>query len=324
MRRAVIFGILTMQFAVMTEAWAQAGSQCNAALTVTGRNELLRVSESDRRAYFYRQVCQSQATSAGFSFESVKVALGLTYSSQQQYCEAERSQWENYQFDYLQTSTVVEKALDSWLACLKLTRSGIIMTPQLEPTRLILDLERGGRARGVVRGVVATAGTVCKGHLPNRNGGATTSQVLSDSINFQLPTDETWTVICDRTALPSAVQPDAVVYPATTITLDTTEGAFSMTLEQSPLATERWANEISSTLAALRTDLTAHGALLSALQASKLSSAQLSNNHEVTWHYINDWVECPEGWVLYRVGTGSQYFNGEIRGSCRQLVPIKP
>jgi len=252
MRVSHIVTSMAALLAILGSCQMAAAEPCAGAITVTGRNELLKVSESDRRALFYHQVCKAESSDTGITFEYAKVALGFSHSNKQQYCEAEESQWAAYQFDYFRTSTVVEAALDSWLACIRLTRSGILLTPKIEPTRLILTLERASKAKGIIRGVSSTAGTTCKGHLPNRKNSGTQSQVLTDSISYQLPVDEAWAVICDRQPRASSIQVGAMVYPETTITIDTTEGGFSITLDEAPLGSEKWANSISSEISELK------------------------------------------------------------------------
>lgn len=231
---------------------AQTIDQCTPVLALTGRNDLLSIKEADRRAYFYKQLCKSSSSDASLTFRKAKATLGFSYASQEEFCQSERAASESHEMDFLKTSLVVEKALEAWSACVKLARAGLIITPHANPTRLTLAIERGGKGEGVVRSLYADAGTSCEGQLASFTGQK--AQTLGKNINFPIPLNSTWNVICDRRAIPSTPQ-GSLAYPRTTITLDTTEGPFSLTLDPEPLAPSRWANEIRELITRLQADL---------------------------------------------------------------------
>ena len=156
----------------------------------------------------------------------------------------------------LRTSIVVEKAIDSWLACKDLYKAGLRIKPRVEPTVLIISLARNGPGQGILRGVKATAGTICKGSLPVAGGPAKDS-LLGATVNFTLPAVGMWNIVCERTPVTSAAMRGARRYPETNVILDTTEGPFSMTLPEAPEAEERWASEIGARIGVLEANVRA-------------------------------------------------------------------
>ena len=235
-------------------AWAGVET-CGVVLSLTGRNELEQVSNDEIRAYMYRNVCSSSATGvdSDIAFAKAKVALNFSYTNKTEYCSTEKSQYEHFQFNYLRTSSVVEKALDSWLQCATLFADGIEVAPQYTPTALNLAVKRRGTAKGVIRGLIADAGTSCKGYI-KRKSSSPKEIVLGANLNFQLPVDEVWTVHCERAGQDSQAVPGSKLYPETTVTLDTTNGPFSVTLPQTAKGAETWASAIDAKFNILKTE----------------------------------------------------------------------
>jgi hypothetical protein len=85
--------------------------------------------------------------------------------------------------------------------------------------------------------------------------GKSKSSVLGPNINFALPPADSWVVICDRASQPSLVAQGRRYYPETNVTLDTTEGAFPITLPEEPLAAEVWATAIRRRIDKLSQDM---------------------------------------------------------------------
>jgi hypothetical protein len=271
---------------------AQAGPEgCAAALTQTGRNELLQISQRDRRAYFWHQVCSANATDVEGNFQKAAITLGLSYKSSSEYCEAERSEFASYDFDYTRASTVVEKALDSWLACIRLWRNGILLTPRVAPESLVLTLERGSKGVGQVNRVIADAGTICTAVI------GSTEKRLSGVINYVLPNDKTWNINCVRKAVPSSTMVGATVLPATTVTLDTSEGAFSLTLDAAPRGPESWATNIDQQIRNLAQRINDVDTFSHSRAPMKLGRSSCEN---VQWGdcTVGGWADCPEGKYL--------------------------
>ena len=102
-----------MLFLVSSATIRGQNDPCAAVLTATGRNEFRNVQESDLRAYFYKQTCGNKATDPGLSFAAAQTSLGLSYSSRDEYCNAEQSQNAQHYFNYQATSMVVEKSLEA-------------------------------------------------------------------------------------------------------------------------------------------------------------------------------------------------------------------
>src|SRR5215210_670776 len=138
------------QFLITTLALLLAGpalaqpNECSIALTAAGRNNLLSISKSDLEAFHYKRVCENTNTNANLNtegeyFKVAKGMLGFGYSNSREYCEAERSKYSNYNYQYTQTSTVVEEALKNWLECIRLSRLGITVTPQVYKERAVID-----------------------------------------------------------------------------------------------------------------------------------------------------------------------------------------
>lgn len=229
-------------------AGPSAGDRCRPALTDTGRNELLEISQDEREAYHYRRACGSTSVDAAGEFQKAQLVLGLTYASRQEYCDAQAAKYRSYVFDYTATSTVVEKALQVWLECVRINDAGIVATPIIEPEQFTLTLARGSLTTGSVNWVRANAGTKCFGKL----GGKLSP--IKENINLKLPEAEAWTLVCDRQAIDSAAVVGAKVYPATIITVDTAVGAFQMRLPEEQVGPERWASDIARRLAALESN----------------------------------------------------------------------
>lgn len=248
-----------------------AGARCAVALTETGRNRLLQVSQEDRQAYFYKKVCGSQGEDAALNFGIAKVALGFSYGSKEEYCSTEQSRSGAHNVDYLRTSTVVEAALAAWLECIRLTNRGLEVRPQVVGTRITIDLARLKTALGRIRGVDATNGTECRARVGNED------KALDRSLDYQLPVQETWSITCDRKPIASSLFEGKKIYPDTVITVDTSEGVFNLGLGAEPVATEKWAGDIQAQLSELSR------AIDQRLQAAEaqLASGKFSSNVSV-------------------------------------------
>ena len=316
MRRIFIVALISL---VGTPVYGQ--SECAAALTETGRNELLSISQIDREAYHYKKVCESSGTDVGAEFEKAKVVLGFSFSTRQEYCSAEQSRLANHQFDFLRTSTVVEKALDSWLKCIDINRRGIKFTPQVERTRLVLTLERSARATGRIDGILPTAGTTCKAPIRQR------TTVLGETVNFTLSTRDAWTIVCDRASRASAVTPDATVFPETNVTLLTSEGGFSITLPEEPLGAERWATDIDARLDRIDARAAANEQAVVNVAGQIPNGIELFDCQWSGWMQkgINDPFSCPAGKFLtaYQYGslTNPQFRSWEMQVHCCNARP---
>jgi len=243
-KHIVLLLSLTFPFSASAQ-FESAGARCGVALTETGRNRLLQVSQEDREAYFYKKVCSSQGDDAALNFGIAKVALGFTYGSKEAYCSTEQSRSGAQNVDYLRTSTVVEAALAAWLECIRLTNNGLEVRPQVVGTRITIDLTRLRKAVGRIRGVDATNGTVCRARIGSED------KILDRNLTYQLPAEETWSITCDRNATPSSLAEGTGIYPATVITVDTSEGVFNLGLEAEPVAAEKWARDIQAQLSEL-------------------------------------------------------------------------
>lgn len=313
------------------QASAEAADRCAGALTQTGRNQLLQVSQKDREAYHFRRTCEMTGVDSDGEFSYAKVALGLTYSSRREYCDAERSRLRGHEFDYTNTSTVVESALRSWLACVELTENGIQLTPVITKGMVQLSLRRQGTAKGLIRGLTVKApaypghqGATCRGVIKRK------SRELGRDFNFKLPSDEEWTITCERNSVETRAQEGDLVYPETEIGLDTSQGGFSITLQEEPVGSEVWATEIyerisaaehqhSSDVARLKGDIAGNDKGVAIVRRRLAENIELYAC-EPTEFFLEPrdrFFKCPDGKVMKGFGFGGRTRPSSIRFEMR-------
>lgn len=313
-------------------AEAQGADQCSTAVTQAGRNELLQVSDVDVRSYYYQKICQTDATSIGLNYSNVvkellsqaSSLLGVTYSSKSEYCREEEKYFSAHTYNYLRTSLVVEKALDNWLECIRITSKGIKVVPTIETPRVVLGVERAGRTAGVISGVSTTPGIACEAMLYKRTGTAVKQERVDLSKSgVVLPEVEAVSIICDRSGTASTEETGGTVYPAGMITLITSEGPFNFRFDEEQKGPEKWARSIGERIDTLKAstvkDIAEVGRQLAALGVVQLDNCK--------WEPFatpahDELLQCSDpNWVARGIGPGSK--GGEWRLQCCSLSLVK-
>ena len=281
-RRALPFFVsfLLSAAAGSPEVQPPAQDSCLPLLTVTGRDLLQQVTAEEVGSYYYSQLCDehgnsldaSASSSSADLFRQVKNLFSFNYESQSSYCRSESSRYARRSYDSLRVSRVVTESTRAFIKCRELSKMGIVVTPDLYPEKATFTLSLGGsRTLGQIKGVETTAETSCHGNIK----GESVSLGKTIQPPVSLKPSESFSIICDRSAIRSAVPAGRSVYPETLITITTSDDTLNVKLPQAPVATETWANDNNDGLKALQTRLEDAQRRLSSLETSTIHQCRV-------------------------------------------------
>jgi hypothetical protein len=284
-------------------------ADCSQVLQLTGRNLMTSLSQKDRQAYFYKNICGSSDTSFGGSFKDLQSTFGFNYGSKEDFCQKESSRLANHEFDYLSTSVVVDKALTVFSECKKLDREKIATAISLSPDHVSIDVSRAGATTGYLYGWKISTGLKCSLVRPGTAAFEPVQEV--QNLNYELPIAEQVSVSCARDPLPSTVESGSRYYPAVNLTVFTSEGSITFPIPAEARVGETWASDVEAKLkkydailASLNTIVDRHAQLVAQLKAEKASGVRLVITRETDWKTTDRGV-CNDDEVMVQHGVRS-------------------
>ena len=228
-------------------AVAQEVESCGDILRYASRDVRRDVSFSDQRKYYYRNVCKSSNTGIGIDYKDATSALGLSYSSKDDYCKGEQSFDTNTNYNQADSSLVVRNSLDAYVACRALSTKGVVtsvsLPPSDTPTVFSISVQRKSSMPQSVDSLAIDPTTVsCNAQ---NNGQAQSLDKNFNVIGFQLPqSDAQWSLICTRKPVVDSIGNRN--YGPVQLILTTSAGALPISLPQIGYAAGAWVSELRS------------------------------------------------------------------------------
>jgi hypothetical protein len=249
--------VATVVSGITSPAMAQEAESCGDILRYASRDIRRDVSFSDQRKYYYQKVCKSSSSGFGVDYKDAASALGLSYSSKDDYCKAEQSFDTSTAYNQADSSMVVRNSLDAYVACRALSAKGVAtsvsLPPSDTPTVFSISVQRRSSVPQTIDSLAFDPTTVtCNSQ---NNGQIQSFEKAFNAVGFQLPQSEAqWSLVCTRKP---AVDPNGNrTYGPVQLILTTTSGALPISLPQIGYAAGAWASEIRSESAALSKKLT--------------------------------------------------------------------
>ncbi|MGX0963198.1 hypothetical protein AB7M63_003647 [Bradyrhizobium japonicum] len=314
MLRKLVALFVVVSCPIITTARADDSGSCTDALRYASRNYINQVSYSDQRKFFYKAVCEASGTSLGLDYRSADVALGLNYTSKDDYCSHEKSYDQATQYDQRNSSIVVEQALETFLQCRALKDAGIeakLTVPAGEVTVFEVKVTRVGSNQASVTSVTIDDPNAVACKFKGAGNSRATSGTHTD-VDYSLPNNSgTWSLACVRKTVVSA---GVTTYPRVKLIVGTSAGTggFPISLDEVGLATGAWANDLKKQVAGLNARV--DGVRLSVKDSSTVRHNPIGENLgcEAPNQFVN-WFE------------GDQSFGGHIRGfRCATLELVVP
>jgi hypothetical protein len=254
-----IFLMVTTTFlgGLVPLASADEVESCGDILRYASRDVRRDVSFSDQRKYYYQKVCKTASSGVGIDYKDAASALGLSYSSKDDYCKAEQSFDTSTSYNQADSSIVVRSSLDAYVACRALSAKGVttsVSFPSSEtPTVFSISVQRRSSVPQTVDSLAIDPDTVsCNSQS---NGQVQSFDKTFNIVGFQLPQSEAqWSLLCTRKP---AVSPNGNrTYGPVQLILTTSSGALPISLPQIGYAAGAWATELQSDAAAISKKLT--------------------------------------------------------------------
>jgi hypothetical protein len=303
-------------------ARAADSESCGDVLRYASRDVTSSVTYSDLRKAYYNQVCTSTTSSGGLSFGDASIALGLSYSSKDDYCQHEQSWASSTNYSRQDASLVVSGALTAYVQCRALSRAGIntyiTVPPTDSPAVFSVQISRSSATPVSVSAVRLSdpAAVSCSAAA----GGQTRPiQGLVTNINYALPqSDARWSLSCTRKGTANTT---GTSYNPVQLIVSTTQGDLPVAFSGVGLAANVWANtlrgEITAQINSLNTDL---NNLASGLRVGGgIAQRDAGGFSTSTWL-------CPAGSYMVAVdyqldGGGPHGITSWLHPVCRKVTP---
>lgn len=292
-------------------------ADCGDVLKLTGRNFLTSVSLKDRQAYFYRNVCSASDTGFDGNYKDLESSFGFNYSSKEEFCQSEKSRFSSYDYDYISTSTVVDKALTVFADCKKLEDKRVKLELSISPEHVGVDISRSGTTTGIIYGWRISEGNSCK--IVTKGTEETKASQYITNLNLSLPVSELVTLSCARSPIKSSADSASEYYPAVNVAVFTSEGHITFPIPADARASETWASDIEAKLKKYDSLISNHDKLILSLESKKVSNVQLplASSWAHKWNGMHD---CPAGQVVTSVGVqGSSGAAAAVEIKCSLL-----
>jgi len=254
------FGWLTAALSVSvcigSQALAQGAENCGDILRYASRDYSRTVSYNDQRKYFYKAVCQDESSGFGVSFKDASQALGLNYSSKDNYCSEEKKFDQATSYNRTDSNIVVTAALETYAQCRALEGQGIVTRLTTsgggDVTAFQLSVHRTGAFSRAVSTVTVDDPTAVDCTFKGGPGASTPVTAVHTDVDYALPENGgTWSLSCTRKG--TKTTSGDMTYPRVRLIVGTTAplGGIAINFEETGLAGSAWANELKAQLTAL-------------------------------------------------------------------------
>lgn len=242
----VLSGVLLLGLTLSPHlSQAQDQESCGDILRYASRDISKGVTYSDQRKYFYNKVCRNNDSGINLSYKDVTTALGLSYSSKEEYCSGEKSYDTNINYSQAESSIVVRNSLDAYVACRSLSDKGVLTSLTMPageaPIVFALNAQRRSAQPQSVDSLALNPDAVACTSI--RDGQSQVLDKQYNTIGFQLPESSAqWSLLCTRKYI-SDPQGNRTFLPVQMV-LTTSAGSFPVSLPQAGYAAGAWTNEL--------------------------------------------------------------------------------
>jgi len=249
-RTTVAVAVLTSSLS--TVVVADENESCGDILRYASRDVRHSVSFSDQRKFYFQKVCKSGSSGVGIDYKDAASALGLSYSSKDEYCKSEQSFDNSTSYDQIDSSVVVRSSLDAYVACRALSAKGVAtslsMPPGDTPTVFSISVQRRSPVPQTIDSLTIDPATVACNSL--NKGQVQSFDNQFNSIGFELPQSEAqWSLVCVRKA---STEPEGNrSYGPVQLILTTSSGALPISLPAVGYAAGAWAAELRNETSSL-------------------------------------------------------------------------
>lgn len=237
---------------------AEAVEQCGDILRYAARDVRSQVTFSDQRKYYYQKVCKDSSTGLGINFTDAVSVLGLSYTSKEDYCKNEQSFDTSTSYSRIDSSLVVQNALDAYVQCRALSAKGIAtsvtMPPGDNPTVFSIGVQRISSEPQTVQYVSLDPDVVSC--TVQKDGELRQLNQKANAISFALPESKAkWSMVCTRT--PTSDANGNKTYPPVQLILTTTAGDLPISLPGIGLASSTWVSDLRAENSVISKKITA-------------------------------------------------------------------
>ncbi len=238
---SVLFGLALVSFSTSLRA----DEQCGDILRYAARDVKSQVTFSDQRKYYYQKVCKDSSSGLGIDYKDATSLLGLSYTSKDDYCKNEQSFDTNTSYSRIDSSLVVQNALDAYVQCRALNVKGIAtsmtMPPGDNPTVFSIGVQRVSSEPQMVQYVSLDPDIVSC--TMQKDGELHQLNKKANAISFVLPESKAkWSMVCTRNAISDANGNKS--YGQVQLILATTAGDLPISLPGIGLASNNWASDL--------------------------------------------------------------------------------
>jgi len=224
---------------------AQSTEQCGDVLKYAARDVKSQVTFSDQRKYYYQKVCKDSSSGFGIDYKDATSVLGLSYTSKDDYCKNEQSFDTNTSYSRIDSSYVVQNALDAYVQCRALSVKGIATSvtipPGENPTVFSIGVQRTSSEPQTVQTVSLDPESVSC--ATQKDGKIYVLNQKANDISYALPESKAkWSLVCTRNGTTDAS--GNKTFGPVQLILTTTAGDLPISLPGIGIAANTWANEL--------------------------------------------------------------------------------
>jgi len=231
---------------------AGATESCGDLLRFASRDMRTSTTYDDQRKFFYEAICKGSGKSGNLNYEDANSALGLGYTSKDEYCSAEQSATSSISYSRNDSSLVVREALDAYYRCRALETRGIAADISLPvdqpPVVFSVGIARTGSDKQTIHSVRLsdTAALEC---TALKDGKQIPLSETANAIAFELPESKSrWTMSCTRKGRDDGA--GNVSYPPVQLIVTTSGGDLPLALPEVGLASATWARDLRNEMRA--------------------------------------------------------------------------
>ncbi|WBV41593.1 hypothetical protein [Pseudoroseomonas cervicalis] len=242
---------LSVSLCIGSQALAQGSENCGDILRYASRDYSRTVSYNDQRKYFYNSVCRGELSGFNVSFRDANQALGLSYSSKENYCSEEKKFDEANSYNQSDSNRVVTAALETYAQCRALEGQGIITkittSGGADVTAFQISIYRTGSFSRSISTITVDDPKAVDCSFKGGSGDSTRVSNIHTDVNYVLPENGgSWSLSCARNGNPNASGDRT--YPRVRLIVGTTApfGGIAINFEEMGSAGSVWANDLRS------------------------------------------------------------------------------
>lgn len=194
--------ILALAIVYPNSTMADQGQEnCGEILRYSSRNITHKVSGSDQRKYYYKQICEHSGIGVGIDYKDAEAVFGFSFSSKDEYCSNEKKYDLNTSYTSESSNLVVAESLSAYVKCRALNKEGIntaiTLSSPIDPVMFSIAINRASQYPVTINDVRLDPKLVeCTSRIDEKLKRLISS---SNLISYALPeSSEKWTMSCTR------------------------------------------------------------------------------------------------------------------------------